>query len=64
MLESDARFEEKVTCGLENNMNNLANFHQSTEKSQNRTFIGSFYPKWKMYESKIYNDIMCYGNEE
>ena len=33
MLESDAKFEEKVTCGLENDMKNLANFHQSTQKS-------------------------------
>ena len=28
-LESDAKFEEKLTCGLENNMRNLENFHQS-----------------------------------
>ena len=38
MLESDAKFEEKVTCGLENDMKNLANFHQSTQKSQNWDF--------------------------
>ena len=31
MLESDAKFEEKVTCGLENDMKNLAKFHQSTQ---------------------------------
>ena len=31
----DAKFEEKLTCGLENNIKNLASFHQSTEKSQN-----------------------------
>ena len=29
-LESDAKFEEKLTCGFENNMRNLANVHQST----------------------------------
>ena len=29
-LESDAKFEEKLTCGLENDMRNMANFHQST----------------------------------
>ena len=29
-LESDAKFEEKLTCGLENNMRNLANFDQTT----------------------------------
>ena len=31
-LKSDAKFEEKLTCGLENDMWNLANFHQSTLK--------------------------------
>ena len=34
-LKGDAKFEEKQTCGLENDMRNLANFHQSTWKSQN-----------------------------
>ena len=38
MLESDAKFEEKLICGLENDMKNLANFHQSTQKSQNWDF--------------------------
>ena len=54
-LESDAKFEEKVTCGLENDMRNLGNFHQSTFESLNiGNFIGSFYPKKKLYELKIY----------
>ena len=29
-LMGDAKFEEKLTCGLENDMRNMANFHQST----------------------------------
>ena len=29
-LETDAKLEEKQTCGLENNMKKLANFHQIT----------------------------------
>ena len=29
-LDSDTKFEEKLTFGLENNIKNLANFHQST----------------------------------
>ena len=39
-LESDKKFEEELTFGLENNINNLANFHQSTYKSQNWDFDG------------------------
>ena len=40
-LKSDAKFEEKLTCDLENDMRNLANFHQSTRrKSQNWHFDG------------------------
>ena len=39
-LKSDAKFEEKLTCGLENYMSNLANFHQSTQKCKNWDFDG------------------------
>ena len=39
-LKSDAKFEENPTCGLENYMKNLANFHQSTQKYQNWDFDG------------------------
>ena len=36
--KSDAKFEEKLTCCLENDLRNLANFHQRTHKCQNRNF--------------------------
>ena len=39
-LESDAKFEEKLTFGLKNNIKNQANFHQSTYKFQNGGFDG------------------------
>ena len=29
-LKSDAKFDDKLTCGLENDMWNLTNFDQST----------------------------------
>ena len=29
-LKSDAKFEEKQTCSLENDIKNMENFHQST----------------------------------
>ena len=35
MLENDAKFAGQGTCGLENDMKNLANFDQSTQESQN-----------------------------
>ena len=38
-LNSYAKFEEKLTCGLENDLRNLANFHQIfTSKCQNQYF--------------------------
>ena len=39
-LKSDAKCEEKLTCRLENDIRNLANFDQSTKKSQNWDFGG------------------------
>ena len=37
-MKNDAKFEEKLTCCLENDMRNFANFHQSTQKCQNWNF--------------------------
>ena len=34
-LVYDGKFEEKLTCGLENDMRNLTNFHQRTQNSKN-----------------------------
>ena len=64
-LESDAKFEEKVTCGLENDMRSLADFYQSMFDSLKiGTFVGSYFPKQKMYELKIYWGVVYYDNEE
>ena len=63
-LNIDAKFEGKLTCAFKNDMRNLANFHQSTfESLKIGTFIGSFYPKQKMYELKIYRRVVCHDNE-
>ena len=32
-LKSNAKFGKKLTCGLENDMRNIANFHQNTRKT-------------------------------
>ena len=39
-LKSDAKFEEKLTCGLETDTRNLTNFYQSTKNTQNWDFDG------------------------
>ena len=44
-LKSDAKFEEKLTCYLANDMRNLASFQQSTLKCQNWNFDGILLPK-------------------
>ena len=60
-LNIDDTFEEKLTFGFKNDMRNLANFHQSTFKCQKiGTFMGSFYPNKKMYEFKIYWEVLCH----
>ena len=40
VLESDAKFEEKLTCSLENDLRSLTNFYETTRKSQNWDFDG------------------------
>ena len=40
ILKSDAKFEEKLTCCLENQMRKMENFFQSTWKSKNWKFHG------------------------
>ena len=39
-LNTDAKFEGKLTCVSKNEMRNLANFPQRTRKSQNWDFDG------------------------
>ena len=64
-LQIYAKFEGKMTYAPKNDMRNVANFHQSMFKSLKiGTFIGSFYPKQKMYEFKIRKQLMGHDNEE
>ena len=41
-MKNDANFEEEMTCRLENDMRNMANFHQSNLKFQNWDNDGIF----------------------
>ena len=50
-LKGGAKFTVKLTCGLKNDLRNLANFHASNRKSGNLHFDGLFCPK------HIYKDL-------
>ena len=38
-LKGDAKFKEKLTCGLKNDLRNLLNFQESSRKSKNLHFV-------------------------
>ena len=61
-LKSHAKLEEKPTCGLENEMESLANFHQNTWKCQNRYFHGILLPEVKYVWAK--KCVMTLKNDE
>ena len=64
-LNIDVTFEGKLTFAFQNDIRNLANSHQSTVESLKiGTFMGSFYPKQKMNEIKIYRGVLCHDNEK
>ena len=65
VLNIDATFEGKLICALKSDTRNLANLHRSMFESVNiGSLMVSFYPKYKIYELKIYRGSMCHDNEE
>ena len=48
-LKSDAKFEEKLSLGSENDMRNLANFNARSGKSENLDIV---------FELKKYSGVM------
>ena len=57
-LECDAKLEEKLTCGLENDMRNLGSFYQSIRKSQNWDLDGILLSKaenvWEIFSWNLH----------
>ena len=41
-LKSEAKFEEKLTCGFKCDMRNLVNFYPTTQKSENFFSVAVF----------------------
>ena len=63
-LKSDAKFEEKLTCGLGSDMSDSANSHQRRWKSQNWDFLGILLSKVENAWVKIYRGVICNNTEE
>ena len=63
-LKSHAKFEEKMTCSLENGMRNLANFHQNTWKYQNWYFHGILLFKIENAWSATYRGVISNDTED
>ena len=64
-LNIDAKFEGKMTCAFKNDMRNLAHLDYSMFGSLKiGTLMGSFDPKQKLYELKIYRGVLPHDNEE
>ena len=58
-LKSDAKFEKKLTCGLENDIMNFSIFYQSTRKSQNWKFDWILLSKVKKCMSLKFTEELC-----
>ena len=56
-LKCHAKFEENLTCGLENDTRNLANFHQNIWKCQNWDFDGILVSKIENAWAKKLEDL-------
>ena len=48
-MKRDAKFEEKLTSGLENDMRNIQIFTRALEGPKIEPLVGFFYPKQNMY---------------
>ena len=62
-MKSDAKFDKALTRGRENNMIISQIFSRALQSLKFGTFMGSFYPKYKINELKIYIGVTYHGNE-
>ena len=63
-LQSDTKFEEKLTLDSKNDMRNSVNFHPVTQKSKNFSSMGYFCPKCIMFELKKCRGVIFHDTEQ
>ena len=63
-LKCNVKFEEILTCGLENDVRNLANFHQNTWKCQHWDFDRILLSKVENASTKNYRRVKCNDTKE
>ena len=63
-FKSDTKFNEKLTCGFKCDMRNFANFHPTTQKSENFTLMGSFCQKYIRFELEKYRGVTFHDIEQ
>ena len=57
-MTNDVKFEEELTCALNNDLRNLANFDLTHERLKICSLMGPFWPKYIMFELKKYRGVM------
>ena len=63
-LKSDAKIKEKRICNFKDDIRNLVNFHPTTQKFENVTFTGSFWPKYKDLRQKTHTGAIFHDTEQ
>ena len=53
-LKGDAKFNEKLTCDLKNDIRNLVNFHMSSQKSDDLLLYSKAY---KVLHEKVHKTL-------
>ena len=63
-LKGVAKFKQKLTCGLKNDIRNLVNFYARVKSQKIGTLIGSVCPKHTNIQMKKYRRIMSHETDE
>ena len=63
-LKSDAKFKEKPACGFKYDIRKLANFHPTTQKSEDSFSICFFSLKYTRFELQRYRGVIFHDIEQ